>query len=633
MIYTQLSFANFFSVADEISIPLRNQGLVLITGENHDSSAASSNGAGKSTIPEVINWIQWGKTVRGESKDEVINRAIKKDCYGFLSMVDKDVPYTIKRYRNHSQFKNGLQLWSGDTDISEGTPTLTQEKINTLLGIDFESFIRGPMMPQGYFKRFSQMTDSEQKVILENAVQLGAIPAALEEAKRKINAEDATLQTLVFLLRKAESGLDQSKTDLERLHHENENLKVHLVLKKAEQLSELHAAICDFETAWDEWETPVDLTELEATYQKIDALENQIRETWDKDIEDETGKCAQKDSECSYARRELNTLRGDHQAICSLKPGTLCPTCRQLITEEHASKCSEELRVRISLKEKSFKQIEKDLKGVQLSLKTLKEKKANSLLEAASIKNTMQENLNKAKRQFANHQNRTYLLEASEKQIKKARQTKVKEPDPLDSIIKEKETQIQNLSKEILDLRADISKQESVLKHLYFWRFGFSNSGLKSKILSSVTPFLNDHVDTYIRELTDGELSVHFNTQIQLKNGNTQEQFSVEVTNENGAKTYDGSSGGEKARADLAINFALSDLYSARSKKSYPQRWFDEPFESLDEAGIEAVMEMLIKMVPSCGSIFVISHQAHFQSLFSKVITVSKRNGITELAK
>jgi len=142
---------------------------------------------------------------------------------------------------------------------------------------------------------------------------------------------------------------------------------------------------------------------------------------------------------------------------------------------------------------------------------------------------------------------------------------------------------------------------------------------------------MNKQADIFIRDLTDGELQITFNTQTQLKSGQMKEQFSVEVTNKNGARTYDGSSGGEKARADLAITLTLSDLVASRSKKSYPQRWFDEPFESLDEAGIEAVMELLAKMVASCGTIFVITHQDTMKSLFNKVITVAKQNGVTKL--
>jgi DNA repair exonuclease SbcCD ATPase subunit len=211
------------------------------------------------------------------------------------------------------------------------------------------------------------------------------------------------------------------------------------------------------------------------------------------------------------------------------------------------------------------------------------------------------------------------------------RVSKIKEPAPLDSIIEDKTNKANILSGTISNLIDKEKEINTKIAHINFWRIGFSNAGIKSKILNSITPFLNKQADIYIRDLTDGELTVIFSTQTQLKNGQTKEQFSVEVKNKNGASTYDGSSGGEKARADLAITLTLSDLYASRSKKSYPQRWFDEPFEALDEAGIEAVMDLLANMVSSCGSIFVITHQGAMKSLFNRTISFEKRNGETRL--
>jgi DNA repair exonuclease SbcCD ATPase subunit len=103
------------------------------------------------------------------------------------------------------------------------------------------------------------------------------------------------------------------------------------------------------------------------------------------------------------------------------------------------------------------------------------------------------------------------------------------------------------------------------------------------------------------------------------------------VDNKNGSGSYQGDSEGEKSRADLAINFAISDLVATRAKKSYPQRFFDEPFESLDEAGVEAVMGLLTKLSKDCGSIFVITHQPNMKSLFNKSITMIKENGLTRV--
>jgi DNA repair exonuclease SbcCD ATPase subunit len=109
------------------------------------------------------------------------------------------------------------------------------------------------------------------------------------------------------------------------------------------------------------------------------------------------------------------------------------------------------------------------------------------------------------------------------------------------------------------------------------------------------------------------------------------DQFGVLVQNRNGADTYAGNSGGEKGRADLGINFVISDVVSSRARKSFPQRFFDEPFEGLDEAGVDAVMDLLSDMVAEAGTIFVVTHQQGMQGLFTRNIQMVKEHGSSQL--
>ncbi|GAI86651.1 unnamed protein product [marine sediment metagenome] len=62
--FTYLFLTNFMSFK-KASLPLADQGLVLIEGSNLDSDASDSNGSGKSALTEALTWCLWGKTVRG----------------------------------------------------------------------------------------------------------------------------------------------------------------------------------------------------------------------------------------------------------------------------------------------------------------------------------------------------------------------------------------------------------------------------------------------------------------------------------------------------------------------------------------------------------------------------------------
>jgi DNA repair exonuclease SbcCD ATPase subunit len=630
MIFTDIYISNFFSITEEIHLPLDNQGLVLVIGENHDSSAADSNGAGKSSIYEGLVWCLWGKTVRGESGDSVINKTSKKDCYVYLTMRDGEQLFTIKRFRNHHQFKNGLQLWSGSTDLSEGTATLTQAKIDDLLGIDFDSFIRGPMMPQGAFKRFSQMTDSEQKVILENAIQLNLLPIALEKVKTKINEANLEQQSLTLQLENARNQWKKEKEDLEKLEQEKKNLRYQFARQKAEQLSNILWAIQEYEWAFDHWQIAVDLTPYKEALDKIIGIEQQLIKKWDADLL----AVQQVEREALISQRtlhnEVQRLEVDLDRVKKLKPDTKCPACFQIITKREQGTCLIEIGSLLKLSKAKMVEAQQEYDKTTIFVRQVEEERQQSLNRAKEIKEQAETEFIQAKEKHDYNSKMTEMMDKASEVISN-QSYKSKELTPLDNLIESKASSTVELSCLINKLLDSIKEKEILLDHLNFWRIGFSNAGIKSKILNSITPFMNRQADVYIRDLTDGELKIEFNTQTQLKSGQIKEQFSVEVTNKNGAKTYDGSSGGEKARADLAITLTLSDLVASRSKKSYPQRWFDEPFEAMDQAGIEAVMELLAKMVETCGTIFVITHQDSMKALFSKVVTVEKRNGATNL--
>lgn len=630
MIFTDIAIANFFSIAEEITIDLVNQGLVLISGENHDSSAADSNGSGKSTIFEALLWCLWGKTVRGQTSDSVINSTTKRDCYVYLNMVDGDKQYSVRRFRNHQQFKNGLQLWSGDTDLSEGTSTLTQVKIDELLGIDFESFIRGPMLPQGSFKRFSQMTDSEQKIILENAVQLNILPAALEKVKERISIETLNFEKLDLSLQRTQEELAREQEDLLRLQEEKVNFNTQVLRQKAAALVQHLWAFQDIDKAWDALTPNVDMTESHATLDRVQELEKKLKAHWEDRVSAANAECNKADSAYQLCSGKLKDVNKIIQKMRDLQPGTACPTCFQVISKNEVDKCIKVAEQEWVGATEAVRDSQEAYNRAEVELRSVKEERDTSLSRASQMHREALDASAVLARQQWQHDNLIQTIEKAENALA-SRGHAVKAQIPMDTLIQGKSDHVEELKNRLNVYTEELSTQQTLLDHLNFWKVGFSNAGLKSKILAAITPFMNKHADQYIRDLTDGELEIEFSTQTTLKTGQTREQFRVEVRNKNGASSYEGSSGGEKARADLAINFTLSDLVASRSKKSYPQRWFDEPFESLDEAGIEAVMELLAKMVSTCGSIFVITHQGAMKALFTKVITVSKKNGATSL--
>jgi len=205
------------------------------------------------------------------------------------------------------------------------------------------------------------------------------------------------------------------------------------------------------------------------------------------------------------------------------------------------------------------------------------------------------------------------------------------EPTPYAAWIQQSKGQIAALEQEVEDKaneRKTLSTQE---QQLVFWKDAFSTSGIRSFILDNVTPVLNERVKHYCDVLTSGEMGVEFSTKTTLKSGEVREKFSINITQEHGGEGYTSNSSGERQRANLVVAFALSDLAEMHSNKRIDFRFLDEPFEGIDEAGVDAVVALLREQQTKYPTVFVVTHQSHFKDVFQAGLTMVKQHGISHL--
>ncbi len=637
IIFTKQYIQNFFRIKEEQVIDLNNQGLVLIIGENSDSPTSSSNGAGKSTIFEALVWCLWGKTVRGYKSDQVINTSVGKNCYVRQEFLCDNKSYSIIRYRKHKEFKNQLHLYSDYKNISGQTDKTTQELIDELLGIDYETFIRGPMMPQGSFKRFSEMTDAESKKILDQTVKTNVFSQAQDLVKEWLRVTNNTILDDSDNLNSVHNFIEDIEDEIIELKEKESGFSRQLdvkATKKRIKISDLNASI-DFD---ENQIIPVKHMNLQIKESER-ALEEHNDDIADLNleglnVEKEKEKYQNLNSKYIISCNNVRTLKSECDSIENLEYGVRCGVCYQEITKNHQEVCFSEAYDRFCEVEEKNGKLKKKRDKQKIKYLKLKEDYDSKVEDYYKNSELLKENVS-ALKSTKSFQIQTvkevkwYKEQVIElwKEINEIRE----EVSPYQIMIEKKERKLKKEEKKLRKYIASIALSNSRKKYYDFWLNGFSNKGLKNMVLNSVTPFLNKRVAYYSKILTNNELDIVFETQKILKSGDVRDSFSVSVTNKNGATDYIGNSGGEKSKADFAINFAMSDLVSARSQKAFPQRFFDEPFDGLDELGLEAAIELLTKMAEQAGSIFVITHNSELKSLFNNVITVRKKNGTSRI--
>lgn len=631
MRFTNLIIDNFLSV-NHVETRLDNRGLVLIQGDNKDSDAFTSNGSGKSTIfSEAPCWCLFGETVRGKKGDSVINRESKNNCRVLLEIEAGDNKYEVIRHRKHKDYKNNVLLFRNGKNITGKSDTETNKIIQELLDIDYITFTNSILFGQGISKTFPGATDSEQKAILERMLQIDIFKTCQEVAKQKLSECKLGLGVL-------QRGIEGKLALKKSLTEEVESLQdkeLELQNTLLEKISKLEEELEGYEKELSEIpstkETQEDIESIKSLIAQVDKKISSYKLYEDSKEQLSTDmKVIQKQND-SY-NKEVGSLEKELKDIKEGKniPKT-CKLCGQKLPledtshlEKHLEDSIEKNRELILENEKDLSEFSKLLKSVQDKLKekdTLQEQKEelqeelSGLKAEASIlvnkKNSVQKLINKTNTQ----------IEEQKKLIGTTYQ----------DIIVEKIALVESIDQDIKEFSQSLEAETKYAENIEFWVTAFGNQGIKSVLLDSVTPYLNERGNYYLSKLTDNSIELEFTTQQQLKNGDKKDKFSVSVTNENGDDDYKGNSGGEKKRIDIAINMALQDLMQSRSHKNIDLIVYDEVFESLDEIGSETVIQLLQEKARTCGTVLVVTHNYELKKLFTKSLIVRKENKRTSI--
>lgn len=156
-----LKIEGFLSYQDPVEIDFTEFDLACITGEN---------GAGKSSILDAITWVLFGKA--RQSNEALINLQSEQAAVS-LSFEYSGETYKIKR--TNARGKPGrLTLKTPELDLTERTTRGTQEKIESILSINYDTFVSAVFFLQGESDQFVASPPSKRKQVLFDILGLDA---------------------------------------------------------------------------------------------------------------------------------------------------------------------------------------------------------------------------------------------------------------------------------------------------------------------------------------------------------------------------------------------------------------------------------------------------------------------------
>lgn len=609
-----LEIENFLSVGARITLNLRKRGLVGVEGDNKDDPSATSNGSGKTTVfIDAPSWCLWGETTRGYEGDDVINLKARKDCLVTLYMRVHKQTIVVSRARGHSKYKNQLRLEIDGLDETKSSIKETQAEIERLLGMNAQTFLNSVMFGATPGYRFSALTDKQQKEVFDDALGIAQYAAAYDLAHKERAVLTVTCDTHRAVHANAESA----------------QIAAH------KRLAELQSKAASFDAEKEEALTKL-RERRDKTTERIRKAELELTTTGRKDVETQEELLSELQKARNYITAKIGEWYAKEMQInkeikrvvkskedAASRVDYTCEECGSEVTEDtrdtHLASL-EEKHTTLAVKLKDIKRKQHEL-NIELTNENTRVDEATAIRDTLRI--TQVENINLRNIIKSKERERTELKEEIAK-------LKDKE-SPYRSLIKKCQREIAEHAVIEVEEATHIKRCEKEIEQLDFWAEAFGTKGLRSYLIDTALPYLNERAEYYAQTLTDGSVEIEFKTQSKLKGGATVEKFEVAVHNKFGADKYKGNSGGEKAKVDLCVGLALQDLVMSRSATRTNVAFFDEIFDKMDEAGVERAVNVLIDVAKQRESIFVVTHLDALKSYFPSTVIVVKRKKVTKL--
>ena len=576
-------------------------GNVLNLEENTVTQIIGTNGMGKSSIPLIIEEALFNKNSKGIKKADIPNRYVNDGYKIHLEFTKDDNEYsvTINRKTNIkvSFLKNG-------EDASSHTATNTFKTIQEVIGIDFKTFSQLVYQNTNASLQFLTATDTNRKKFLIDLLHLEEYVELFELFKNTSRDLSVDMSAIKSKIATVEKWLSDNK------------LKDTIILPMLEFENDTEELENDFRSLTKEIENISEKNKkISQNNQCISLLKKiNIQEIQNIDI----------DSKESYdtLQSELGSLNGvvtgSRKIMKKLEDlGDKCPTCEQTVQEdfkqtliaEEAGKISfaqekmSEITTRIEQIKRNnerfeyknkmqrewedlYRSIDRDLPVALLDKGVLEERLAGVRADLVSIKESVAKT-------------------AKENERRTKQNTRIQ-------VIQE---QTDEFLSELENAQKELSEIDSVFSNLEVLKKAFSTNGLIAYKIENLVKELEELVNTYLAELSDGRFTLEFVVH--------NDKLNVQITDNGNIVDILALSSGELARVNTATLIAIRKLMSSISKSRINILFLDEVINVLDETGREKLVEVLLE--EENLNTYVVSH-GWTHPLLEKIEVVKREN-------
>lgn len=634
------------------------------------------NGAGKSSIIEMIStalyWCNSCTDAKGSGMDECIN----SNCNSFtieFCFVMNGIEYIVNTSKIRGESRT-LDFYINGVNQSEKVSE-TQEKINSILKMNYDTFMDTVCIGQGASSRFMNKKPAERKQTLMQILDVQKFEDyenKAKEKKKQIKDELDSLKYKIDILEDSsidiftvEESINNDKKELKSKERELVKLKKDLEAIQKEKIEyenniqrqqELQKSII---AAKNQMERNVNKkNELEKRINEIspnlpiiiedtDSLEKQLEEikksidTIKEDISDKKSILAVIDNKLNDYRSKYNRFVDYNESVCEL--------CGNKITDEHKES-------HLAILKKSIDNGEKKRTEVVNIIDSLNSKGKSLVGDGKTLQQTISNIQRSNAIKYDLQKEYYYVRKQHEEYIELAKES-TEQYDSLKELIVniEKKTfnddelknAIFNIESIVTSLKNDITKNTQLLethqknkdkikeieKRVKILKeqqtdytsiiTAFSKNGIPASIISHDIPEMEDEVNKILKIISNDTMSIQY---ITTKNGKKKSVDTLEivVSDGNTSRMYETYSGGEKFRIDFSCHIGMAKFLTKRAGASIDFLIIDEGLGSQDDFSKQKFVESIMSLNGLFKQIMVVTHIQDLQNVFDNRILVQK---------
>ena len=489
-------------------------------------------------------------------------------------------------------------------DISSHTATNTYKTLQEVLGIDFKTFSQLVYQNTNSSLQFLTATDTNRKKFLIDLLHLEEYVVLFEvfkEASREVNAKITEINAAIATVEKwLHDNKLESTTILPMLNLELDTIEdeetLRSLLLQFENISEKNKRI-KTNNSYKDLFRQINLNEanlIEATellsYDKLQTEEGSIR------------------ASISNSNKLLEKMK---------KLGDSCPTCEQTVDTQFKEKLiqaeldnierSKETSGNISRETEKIKANNSDYNtkiNIQKDWEDLYSRIDHSLSGEQMDGNKLSSRITQVRERIHTSKERLGKI-AKENEARTKSNTRIQ-------IIQE---QTDSFRKQLNEAEKQLNKHNVVFINLEILKKSFSTNGLLAYKIENLVKELEELVNTYLAEFSDGRFTLEFVV--------SNDKLNVQITDNGRIVDILALSSGELARVNTATLIAIRKLMSSISKSRINILFLDEVVSVLDDLGREKLVEVLTE--EENLNTYVVSH-GWTHPLLDKIEIVKEEN-------